>query len=138
MKISNAPARYEGDHCHLGALIRREARSHLSIATEVGQADPEIAPQMKDNPYPVRLCNVETGIWQMLTTGWARVLEDWSGMVFWHPVEQEFQPWSAELNRVLVEIVDQVRPVVDAEVSVLPPVRKPPIVVLTDTDKLVH
>lgn len=145
-KFNNAPARYEGPHSQLGALIRREAIVHLVIATEIGMADPELAPQIKADP--VRLGNCEVGIWQMLATGWARPLEDWSGMVFWHPERSEFVPWSTELNLCLMRICRQVRPVVDAYVEgsseQVPSVvghdyvghKLPPLVLTDDDDKV--
>jgi hypothetical protein len=110
-KINNAPARYEGAHSQLGALIRKEAVAHLWIATEIAMTDPDLALQLPDDP--IRLFSVEAGIWQMLATGWARPLADWSGMMFWHPHKAVFEPWSRELNLVLCAIASQMREVVE-------------------------
>jgi hypothetical protein len=109
-RINNAPARYEGDHSQLGALIRKEAVLHLYIATEIAMSDPDLALEVVDDP--IRLYSVECGIWSMLATGWARPLADWSGMVFWHPHERTFQPWSRELNLVLCAIASEMREVI--------------------------
>ena len=109
-KINNAPARYEGPHSQLGALIRREAAVHLYIATEIAESDPELALELTDDP--IRLYSVECGIWSMLATGWARPLADWSAMVFWHPHKCAFEHWSKELNLVLCAIACEMREVI--------------------------
>jgi hypothetical protein len=145
VKINNAPARYEGPYSQLGALIRREAVVHLDIAVEIEAADPATYTG-SERTSDIRRLNIECGIWQMLATGWARPLEDWSGMVFWHPERSEFVPWSAELNLCLMRICNQMRPVVDAYVegasegapSVVGndyPGRRLPALFLTDDDE---
>ena len=102
MSINNAPARYEGPYSQLGALIRKEAEKHLVIAEQAAESvDP--------NAREMHFLKIENGVWEMLRTGWARPLEDWSGMVFWNPFAREFLPWTHDLMMVYVELNSSIR-----------------------------
>ena len=130
MKINNAPARYEGPHSQLGNLIRQESFRHLDAALEMERTKAERAernrtcvhmrtvPRVPAPPTTeptLRSLAIENNIWGSVTSGWARPLEDWSALVFWNPAAQKFEPWSLELNAIMLDLIASIRPLVEAE-----------------------
>ena len=101
--IWNLPARYEGPHCNLGKLIREEAYRHVDVAHGLGPCEG------CDRDDHMR--KVENSIWDHVKRGWARPLEDWSGMVFWNPVAEEFEPFSAALFMVWKDTFENLSPI---------------------------
>jgi hypothetical protein len=104
-KLNFAPRYYEGPHSRLGRLIRQEAMSQHLMVTALAEAEPELgigAPQLED---------VGHGIKAAIVAGWARVLDDFSGLVHLNPAVMDpetgyavFEPWSEELFRVRIGI----------------------------------
>jgi hypothetical protein len=120
-RINNAPARYEGPYCQLGALLREEAKRHIEIADaealrlikearayaeehpEQAEAIEEALAQkvhdIDEDAALTRLCDLESRLWDLLRTGWMRVERDWSRVWFWNPDYPEVDPETGEPGR---------------------------------------
>jgi len=149
-KLNSCPKYYEGPHNRLGQLIRREAIAQHLMVTAIATTEPELgigAPCLED---------VERGIQAAIVAGWARVLDDFSGMVHLNPAKLDpetgygvFEPWSEDLFRIRIAIemslqlmsqayTGQAREIADAKGSDYLGKHRPPVVMLTDTDKIIQ
>jgi len=97
----NLPARYEGPHSELGRLVRQEAYRHVAIAHVL---DADLAEDPEDH-----MRRIESFLWNWVTIGWCRPEPDFSVLLFWHPVLEEFVPYDAALQMVYVDVLSQLR-----------------------------
>jgi hypothetical protein len=93
--IWNLPDPYDGPHCWLKRLVRAEAERSIEVTNALNVA---AGSEPEEGEWEMRRAGVEAHLWTWLTSGWARVADDCSGLLFWNPFTLVFVPWTAELH----------------------------------------
>ena len=116
-KIMNLPARTEGKHSRLGTMIRDEAKRHMKISEEMAAELPKDDPNVKEfdeKDRDMRISNIENFIWRWVTMGWVRLTDDWE-LVFWNPIKEDFEEFSASLSMIYKDMLENLSPICDNE-----------------------